>query len=468
VLLHHLRANWIILLAAAIMLGGWAYLRWTETPPRPVDARFTLVGPQGEPMVVRLPELAKTPPLDLAAACALVAKQNAGLRDFRKSAADNPAQAAILEGAIRTAAEAGCSAGGPRDFRFHDQLSDALASPTQKSRDDVFQVVAASREALRVATSPAQVVTALEGLTGRVAVRGDAVSAPDLYLIAAEALALRTHYCSGNAEQVASCRASANMKRGEHLFDAGRWRADANLLQASIAASRAALRDLAETSSDVVDVRARIGDALSQMSELKEVGARRALLRQALDEYALALGAVDASASPAPLREANEAMIYQNVCAIRQPLAALDKDRENTQRAIAECEKSRAYYVETHDRVSEAGAHYNIARALENIAEWEQDDAAALAAVEHVRRSVQLYVEADAKLSIAFARVHLAEALLGAHAFVRDRSDDASQAKARAYLTEARENLDAAEPALRDAKATGYLAALKRARRRLW
>jgi hypothetical protein len=108
-----------------------------------------------------------------------------------------------------------------------------------------------------------------------------------------------------------------------------------------------------------------------------------------------------------------------------------------------------------------------MARAFEKLAEWDHDEAAAFQAVSHVRRSVQLYTEDHATMSVAFSQVHLAGALLDAFEFVQKRDDDDSRETRRALIAEARDSLNAAEPILRDAKATGYLASLDTTRRRL-
>jgi hypothetical protein len=84
-----------------------------------------------------------------------------------------------------------------------------------------------------------------------------------------------------------------------------------------------------------------------------------------------------------------------------------------------------------------------------------------------VRRSVQLYTEDGATMSVAFSRVHLAGALIDASEFAQRREDDDSRETRRALIAEARDSLNAAEPVLRDAKATGYLASLETTRRRL-
>jgi hypothetical protein len=459
--LNFFRSNWIVVLAAVGLLGGTTYLRWTEPlPVPPPDPRFALIGPQGKSLVANLPELAKVPPLDLAAACALVQSQNDKLRAVNKTlAAERPAL--DISPYVRATTEAGCVDASRRDHRFYDALSDALTAPTQTSRQDAYQMAAALREALRSATSPEEVVETLAALNARTAMRGDRLHEPDLFLLAAEVMAVRTQYCDGEERAAAKCRGSAHKKRGDNLFDAGRWRADARLLRASIEANREALRELGDKSGDWLDLHARIGDALAQLSEQETGGARRALLRQALDEYEIVAGPVRSGGG------STAAMINQNVCSIRQPLAALDKDRANTRLAIEECEMARAYYAKNEEKTNEAAAHYNMARALEKLADWDQDEAAALEAVDHVRRTVQLYAEDEVTLSVAFGRVHLADALVDASALVQKRADDASRARARAMRTEARESLDAAEPVLRAAKAAGYLASLEQVRRRL-
>lgn len=456
-----LRDYAIVVLAIAVLFGGMFYLRSTE--PRPVPPRaadFTLIGPQGAPVVVQLPELAKVPPLDLPAACALVKQQNDRMRVARNENGANPPGFDINR-YIRAAAEGACDGTTERGYHFYQELGEALGAPTQKSRDDTYQMIAALREALRAATAPEDVAETLRELGTRGAPQADRLSEPDLFLIGAETMALRVRYCDLDPSEAAACRAASHMQRGSDLFDAGRWRADVKLLRESIAANRDALRDTREKSDDWVELHARIGNALAQISEREDGEARRPWLRQALDEYELARGAVDPTDHP------TWAMINQNVCSIRQPLAAIDRDQAGTRLAIEECDKARAHYAERKDRNSEAAAHYNMARAFEKLADWDQDEAAALAAVAHVRRTVQLYAEDNATLSVAFAQVHLADALFDASTFAAKRPDSETPTKARALIDEARASLDAAEPVLRDAKASGYLASLALVRRRL-
>ena len=291
--------------------------------------------------------------------------------------------------------------------------------------------------------------------------RGDELHAPDLFLIGAEVLSIRLQYCIGPEKEAAECRAETHAKRGQDLFDAGRWRADSELLRASVAAYREALRDLKAKTYAWTDAHMQMGSALGQLSEQGSGDAKRALLRQALGEYETAAGAVD------PASQSTWAMINQNVCSIRQPLAAMDKDRAETKRAIEECEKARVYYAKNDEKTNEAAAHYNMARAYEKLAAWDQDEAAALAAVDHVRRTVTLYADDGVVMSRAFGQVHLADALIDAHEFAAKRSDEESREKSRALVAEARASLEAAEPILRAAKATGYLESLETVRRRL-
>src|SRR4051812_12745965 len=78
---NFLRSNWMFVLAAAVLLASAVNVGRppAQKPPDP-NARFQLIGPQDEPIVVQLPELAKVPPLDLAAACAAVAANDAAVR----------------------------------------------------------------------------------------------------------------------------------------------------------------------------------------------------------------------------------------------------------------------------------------------------------------------------------------------------------------------------------------------------
>jgi hypothetical protein len=155
------------------------------------------------------------------------------------------------------------------------------------------------------------------------------------------------------------------------------------------------------------------------------------------------------------------------VCSIRQPLAAIEKDRAGTKQAIEECEKARDYYARRKEKTNEAAAHDNMARAYEKLAKWDQDLASAMRAVEHVRRTVQLYTEDGAILSVAFGQVHLADALVDAGDFAKKRRSGDGEERSQALFAEARASLDAAEPVLRGAQAHGYLESLKGARARL-
>lgn len=456
-----LRSNWIFLLAAVVLAGGAAWLHWIAPQPEPPpDPSITLIGPQGEPQAVQMPLLARVPPLDLDAACALVRKQNENLREANRRLQDERPGSSDISSYVRDPVEAACADTTRREYAFYDELSESLDAPTQRSREGVYQLLAARREALRRATEAAEVGATLQSLALEAGARADEVNDPDLFLIGAEALALRAQYCAVDTREAAACRAATHKLRGEHLFDAGRWRGDAKLLRQSTGAYRQALNDTAAKSDEWVTLHARLGDALAQLSE-RESEERRGLLRAALDEYELAQPFVD------PDGRWTVAMFNQNICSIRQPLAALDRDRVGTRRAIDECEKARAHYAEIHDKSSEAAAHYNMARALEKLADWDQDEDAALAAVEHVRQTVRLYSEDKVTLSVAFGRVHLADALTDASAFPARRGDGESQAKSRAMREEARASLDAAEPVLTEAKAAGYLSSLARVRQRL-
>lgn len=459
-----LRSHWIAGFVVVAMLVGAVYFRRTERVPAPPppDVNFSIVGPKGEPSVVQLPELAKIAPLDIEAACSRLAKLNEARRTELRERLGPDSKEAETHPSIRSASEAACADPGRRGYDFYDDLADALNERKQSTRDDAYQMIAALREALRAAAEPKDVDSTLLDLALRGSDQGDRLHAPDLYLIGAEAMAVRVKYCTEeDAKKAARCRMNVNMRRGENLFDAGRWRADVKLLRAGIAAYREALVDAPDKSDDWTELHARIGSALAQLSEREDGDARRALLRQALDEYEIAGRGDDASTS------STAAMINQNVCSIRQPLAGLNMDRAETKRAIAECEKARVYYAKSEEKTNEAAAHYNMARAFEKLATWDQDEAAAFQAVSHVRRTVQLYTEDRATMSVAFSRVHLAGALIDASEFLQKRDDDDSRETRRALIAEARDNLNAAEPILRDAKAAGYLESLDTTRRRL-
>lgn len=443
-------------LVAAVALGGAASIGVRVA--RTAEGDLRLIGPQGVPIVVALPELMKVPELDIAAACASVEAHNARARRLRASTPEtaDDDEAEDTEHTVYKAAEAGCAGTGERGYEFYRDIGDVLRPTAKSTRFDADHMFASLREALRTAVSGEDITAIVLRLDSRASYLAERLHAPDFYLIAAEALVVRAQFCSGN--DAARCRAETNRSRVEHLYDAGRWRADTDLLRAAIAAYREALHDVIDRSSEWVDLHTLIGSALAQLSEQHDGDERRALLRQALDEYEVARTAVG------PEAEWTWALINQNVCSIRQPLAALDSDRAATRLAIEECEKARAYYAARKDRTSEAAAHYNMARAYERLAEWDHDEDAATRAVEYVRRCVQLYDEEGVMLSRAFAQVHLAEALIDLSEFASTRRD---ADRARALRAEARACLDAAEPILRDAGAKGYLERLTGIRGRL-
>src|SRR5215469_9510982 len=113
-------------IAAIILILAIAH---TLQPPheaqRDPAAEFRLIGPQGDTAVVRLPELAKLPPLDLDAACVALRAHNAEARAMRQSwpgdVRDGFAKAVVYDGA-----EAGCSSPAARNYEFYDALGDAL------------------------------------------------------------------------------------------------------------------------------------------------------------------------------------------------------------------------------------------------------------------------------------------------------------------------------------------------------
>src|SRR5262249_33729490 len=297
--------------------------------------------------VVQLPELAKIPPLDLPAACAKVAVHNERARNLNASSFGHEGEYLHT---VYAAAEAGCS-GGERDYPFYDELGEVLAFG--ESRGDADQLIAATREALRRAPSAQQAALQLRGLNRRLHPIADQL-APELYLIGAEAMEAHLNYCTG--EDAAACRVHSHWARGENLAAAGRWRADAGSLRAGIAAYREALRDVPDQSKGWIELHTLIGSALAQLSENVDQRGSATLLLQALQEYVLATRAVGPSA------QATWAMINQNVCSIREPYAAISKDRAGIQLAIEECEKAGAYYREQGEKSNEAAAHHNMAR----------------------------------------------------------------------------------------------------------
>jgi hypothetical protein len=425
----------LALTVIAVSAGG------VRLPRVQADAPVRMIGPHGEPIVVQLPELAKIPPLDLAAACDVLARPDA--REARKE---------------HEVALAGCAGRHDKDYAFYDDLGDMLTEFAEASAFDANQMIAAMREALLIAPTAEDVSVTMRGLSARATSVADRLHAPDYYLLGAEMMAAHLQFCTG--DKAAACRRDSHENRGLHLSGAGRWRGDADLMRAGIAAYREALKDAAEKSSDWVDLLTHVGSALAQLSErTDDTRVRRTLLREALQEYVRASSAVKEN------DRSTWAMINQNVCSIRQPLAALDQNRWGTREAIAECEKARAYYEDRGEKTNEAAAHYNMARAYERLAEWDRDEASAMQAVVHVRRAVALYGEDNATMSQAFGRIHLAEALMDAGDLARTRKDGDERHKE--LLAEANASLDAAEPVLRKAQASGYLDRLESVRRRV-
>jgi hypothetical protein len=253
----------------------------------PPDAAFRLMGPAGKYVGVQ-PQLAKIPPLDFAVACAKVKAHNAKARELERSAPDDhdddPSRT------VHRAAEAGCTNSAERASAFYDELSDVLNSGSSASRFGAEQLLAATREALRAAPSADDVGVTLRGLDTRATYLAEPLHEPDFYLIGAEAMAAHVILCAG--KDAPSCRRKSHSARGRDLFDAGRWRADAELLRASIAAYREALRDAAAKSKNWVELHTLIGSALAQLSEQVETPARAGLLREALAEYEEASTAV--------------------------------------------------------------------------------------------------------------------------------------------------------------------------------
>jgi hypothetical protein len=442
----------LVLVVATAHVGKEPAPRAAPRPQPPTD--FRLPGPQGEPIVVQLPELSRIPPLDLAAACPLVAAHN---DNARKNAEAAPGEG--WNSHLYRAAEAGCADAGRRAHLFYDELGRFFGAGREPSRFDALQAVAAMREALRTATTAKDVVAALKALDVVAPGLAEPLHAPDFFLITAEAVAVRVLYCDG--EDAARCRRESHARRGQDLLDAGHWRADASLVRAGIAAYREALRETAAGSPEWVELHTSIGNGLAQLSEQYAGPARLPLLREALDEYELAGAAAD------PADRSTWARINQNLCSIRQPLAAIDRDRADMRRAMAECDQARAYYQERDEKSREAAALYNTARAEGSFADWDRDEAAAIRAVEHVRRTVQLHARDGAALSRAFGQIHLAEALLFASNLVDAQPADAGRQRSRAMMVEAQASLDAAEPILREAQARSYLERLTAARGRL-
>ena len=314
-----MRRNRLVAVAALALLVLAAPFGLTLAARTQAAAGLRLMGPQGERIVVTLPELAKVPALDLAAACDRLAGHEGPARRLR---AANPA------------AMAGCAGAGERGYPFYVELGDVLLAGAGSSRFEAQQMLAAMREALRSAPSADAAAMSFRALDARAADLAEPLRAPALYLVGAEALAAHAPFCTG--ENAARCRVETHSKRGQRLTAAGRWRGDADYLHAGIAAYREALDDAAAKSPDWVELHILIGSALARLSEqMVDRRATRVLLRQALDEYRRAAGAVE------PENRSTRALINRNVCSIRQTLAGLEIDRLGTRRAIEECDKAR-------------------------------------------------------------------------------------------------------------------------------
>jgi tetratricopeptide (TPR) repeat protein len=414
------------------------------------DVEFRLLAANGKPVIVQMPLLAATPPLDIAAACVKVAAHNETARKLSQLPEnarddDDPARE-ILENA-----EAGCSDAARRDFKFYDQLGDLLTDPSGTepvTRLFLDQMTAAMREALRVATNLDDMQMELDGIDTRVPFLADRLGDPTPFLIGVEATATLATLCAGAP---AECRASADRHRGLDLMHAGRWLGQQDLLGAAVEAFRNALPAVRLHSQDWINLHAYVGSALSYISEL-EPERRQSLLEQALAEYDAAERAIDRTT------DGMQGPIEVNECSIREPLAALTGDREMLTRAIEQCRYGVEFYEKVKDGINQAGAHYNLASAFRDLARWDRDQEAARHAVEHSR--LELYDSAGAALSVAFARVGLATSLVAA-------SRLADRDAARPLFDEARNHLDLAEPVLRQANATHYLEQLATVRRDL-
>src|ERR1700737_1290759 len=133
-----------LIVAAACYLSD---MRASRTQPQ---TGFRLLGPQGGPIVVQLPELLKIPPLDLPAACATLAAHNSRARALKGSAphADDDEDDEDTKLTVYRAAEAGCADAGKQAYQSYDELADVLNADSKLSRFGTEQTIGAMREAL--------------------------------------------------------------------------------------------------------------------------------------------------------------------------------------------------------------------------------------------------------------------------------------------------------------------------------
>jgi len=211
-----------------------------------------------------------------------------------------------------------------------------------------------------------------------------------------------------------------------------------------------------------VSLQTGLGSTLAQLSESQtDRTAKRLFLQEALDTYEAVSKVVPSSAT------STWAMIHQNMCSIREPLAGVDRDRDALKQAIEECKAAATYYASHDQGENEAASHHNLGRAYGRLVEWDKDDIAATRAIDEWRKAAALYQLAGRNLSFALSQTNLAEALLDKRELLVQEGGANRLAIARLYYQEAKTKLDAAESVLTEAKSKKYLEIVARARERL-
>lgn len=430
----------VVPLFLALALGILA-LRYWATIESPSVVR--VIGPNGLEIDASLPNLAALP-FDLTTACA--------------EAKSYTSDAATLNGFPDDLS--GCEQDGPKSVDFYRTLGALLYNRhIGLSAVNATHAISSLREALHRAQSAAEVAELLDLIGTRAAGLAETSGRPELFSVAAEVMGLRATYCiDGNHD----CRVAALWAQANDLSDAGRWKGDPALLLAAIAVYRRGIDGTDERSPKWVSLQTGLGSALAQLSESQtDRTAKRNFLQEALDIYEAVSNVVPSSAA------SSWAMIQQNMCSIREPLAGVDRDRNTLKKAIEECKAAATYYASHNQGENEAAAHHNLGRAYGRLVEWDKDDIAATQAIDEWRKAAALYQSAGQNLSFALSQTNLAEALLDKRELLVQKGGASQLAIAHLYYQEAKTKLDAAESVLTEAKSKKYLAIVARVRERL-
>jgi tetratricopeptide (TPR) repeat protein len=326
----------------------------------------------------------------------------------------------------------------------------ASDSPTRSAAN---QMLGAMRDALKAAKNPAQAQRVLQTIEGNVIYLAEPLHDSTMFLIGAEAATPLPIFCGG--EKAVECRRDANERLGTSLEDGGRWLGRADLLHQAALAYRRGLEGLDPGSSDWTHRHTDIASALSYEAEHEPPEGKIATLKDALAEYDL-VTATDPSTEQWD-------WIRQNRGSILEPLADLQHDPKLMARAVDDLTWALESFKKDQDASRQAAASYNLARAYSVLAEWDNDEQSAMRAVELTRDCARLYGEAQVPMSKAFGQIQLAEALTAAG----DIAERQHAGSGKPLYDEARIALNEAEPVLRTAQATRYLANLESARRAL-